>query len=109
MSPRIEKYALCPHCKVELRGPTPRVCPACGGSLQKRFLKWGCLTSAPPILLAAAALAFGASRSEGSGGYESSRGSEGSGGSGVAEPPQRPAAGPSEPTPSLQWPPPPSR
>jgi len=100
VSPRIEKYALCPHCKVELRGPTPRVCPACGGSLQKRFLKWGCLTSAPPILLAAAALAFGASDSVGSGGSE---------GSGVAEPPQRPAAGASEPTPSLQWPPPPSR
>jgi hypothetical protein len=36
------------------------VCPNCGGSLQKRFLTAGCLTSAPPIVIAMAAVGFGA-------------------------------------------------
>jgi hypothetical protein len=29
------------------------MCPQCGGSLQKRFLTAGCLSSAPPLVLAA--------------------------------------------------------
>jgi hypothetical protein len=62
MSPRILRLARCPHCRSDLSQPTPRMCPHCGGSLQKRFLTAGCLTSAPPIVLAFAALAFGASR-----------------------------------------------
>lgn len=53
MSPRILPVATCPHCKAELPQPTPRVCPACGGSLQKRFLTAGCLSSAPPLVLVA--------------------------------------------------------
>jgi predicted amidophosphoribosyltransferase len=53
MSPRILAVDRCPHCKSPLEKPTPRVCPACGGSLQKRFLTAGCLSSAPPIVLAA--------------------------------------------------------
>jgi hypothetical protein len=53
MSPRILEVDRCPHCKSPLAKPTPRVCPACGGSLQKRFLTAGCLSSAPPIVLVA--------------------------------------------------------
>jgi predicted amidophosphoribosyltransferase len=53
MSPRILDVDHCPHCKGNLSKPTPRVCPQCGGSLQKRFLTAGCLTSAPPLVLAA--------------------------------------------------------
>jgi hypothetical protein len=52
MSPRIQKARQCPHCRAVLPQPTPRVCPECAGSLQKRFLSCGCLTSAPPVLLA---------------------------------------------------------
>jgi len=51
MSPRILDTRQCPHCKAELAQPTPRVCPTCGGSLQQRHLKLGCLTSAPRLLL----------------------------------------------------------
>ena len=51
MSPRILDTKRCPHCKEVLPEPTPRVCPACGGSIQKRFLSAGCLTSAPPPVL----------------------------------------------------------
>jgi len=43
----------CPHCKKELEKPLPRACPKCGGSLQKRYLTAGCLTSKPLVLLAA--------------------------------------------------------
>ncbi len=53
MSPRILEVDHCPHCKAALSKPTPRVCPVCGGSLQKRFLTAGCLSSAPPLLLVA--------------------------------------------------------
>jgi hypothetical protein len=53
MSPRILDVDRCPHCKEKLPKPTPRVCPSCAGSLQKRFLTAGCLTSAPPLVLAA--------------------------------------------------------
>lgn len=56
MSPRVLKTGQCPHCKQELEQPTPRVCPHCGGSLQQRFLKAGCLTSAPKLLLLGAGL-----------------------------------------------------
>ena len=56
MSPRILKTGSCPHCHAKLEQPTPRVCPACGGSLQQRFLKAGCLSSAPKLLLFGAAL-----------------------------------------------------
>lgn len=56
MSPRILDRSDCPHCGAELPDPTPRVCPDCGGSLQKRYLTWGCLSSAPPVLLAGLAL-----------------------------------------------------
>jgi predicted amidophosphoribosyltransferase len=51
MSPRILDTRRCPHCKAELPQPTPRLCPSCGGSLQQRHLKIGCLTSAPKIVL----------------------------------------------------------
>ena len=51
MSPRILEVERCPHCKAELPKPTPRVCPSCAGSLQKRHLSIGCLTSAPPLFL----------------------------------------------------------
>lgn len=53
MSPRILKTSVCPHCQGNLQKPTPRACPHCGGSLQKRFLTIGCLSSAPPLWLAA--------------------------------------------------------
>ncbi len=51
MSPRILETDTCPHCKAPLPKPVPRVCPVCGGSLQKRYLTYGCLTSAPPLVL----------------------------------------------------------
>jgi hypothetical protein len=43
----------CPHCRAELERPLPRACPACGGSLQKRYLSAGCLTSRPMLVLLA--------------------------------------------------------
>ena len=46
----------CPHCGIELPEPKPRVCPSCAGSLQKRHLRFGCLTSAPKLLLFALGL-----------------------------------------------------
>ncbi|TAJ25421.1 MAG: hypothetical protein EPO68_00060 [Planctomycetota bacterium] len=51
MSPRILKTDKCVHCGVALEQPTPRLCPKCGGSLQQRYLKWGCLSSKPLVLL----------------------------------------------------------
>lgn len=57
MSPRIEQRKQCPHCRAALPQPTPRVCPQCAGSLQKRFLSIGCLSSAPPLILALCGLA----------------------------------------------------
>jgi predicted amidophosphoribosyltransferase len=51
MSPRILDVDYCPHCKAKLPKPTPRACLECGGSLQKRHLSIGCLTSAPPVIL----------------------------------------------------------
>ena len=57
MSPRLIEGDRCPHCGAELPDPKPRVCPGCMGSLQKRYLSAGCLTSAPKLLLAALLLA----------------------------------------------------
>ena len=51
MSPRILELKQCPHCGADLPQPTPRICPECGGSLQKRYLTAGCLTSKPMLLL----------------------------------------------------------
>lgn len=56
MSPKILEVSRCPACKAELPHPPPRICPACGGSLQQRYLKAGCLTSAPKLLLFAVGL-----------------------------------------------------
>ena len=50
MSPRILELDRCPHCKGKLERPTPRSCPHCAGSLQQRYLKAGCLSSAPRLL-----------------------------------------------------------
>ena len=51
MSPKILDTTHCPACKTELPQPPPRICPNCGGSLQQRYLKAGCLTSAPKVFL----------------------------------------------------------
>jgi predicted amidophosphoribosyltransferase len=48
--PRLIERRTCPHCEARLPEPRPRSCPTCGGSLQKRFLQIGCLSSAPPII-----------------------------------------------------------
>jgi len=53
--PRLIRERRCPHCGHELAEPRPRVCPTCGGSLQQRYLRAGCLSSAPPLI----ALALG--------------------------------------------------
>jgi hypothetical protein len=53
--PRLIPGKHCPHCRAELPEPKPRACPECGGTLQQRFLKAGCLTSAPKLLLLGAA------------------------------------------------------
>lgn len=60
MSPRILDVDQCPHCKGALTKPTPRLCPHCGGSLQHRYTTWGCLTSAPKVLLVAGTIAWAA-------------------------------------------------
>ncbi|HUR26818.1 MAG TPA: hypothetical protein VM509_01420 [Planctomycetota bacterium] len=49
--PRLIDSPFCPHCKAKLPVPKPRSCPMCAGSLNQRFLKVGCLTSAPPLVL----------------------------------------------------------
>ena len=54
--PRVLPLTHCNRCRTELPEPTPRVCPSCGASLQKRFLTAGCLSSAPPLLFLAAGL-----------------------------------------------------
>lgn len=51
MAPRLIQEDRCPHCDFELPDPKPRVCPACAGSLQVRYLKKGCLTSKPLVLV----------------------------------------------------------
>lgn len=49
--PRILKTKTCPHCGADLDQPPPRVCPTCGGSIQQRYLKAGCLHSGPVIFV----------------------------------------------------------
>ncbi len=51
--PRLIEEDRCPHCAAELPEPKPRVCPACAGSLQQRYLRAGCLSSGPRLLLLA--------------------------------------------------------
>lgn len=51
MSPRILELERCPHCEGALPRPTPRVCPHCAGSLQQRYLRLGCISSKPLLLL----------------------------------------------------------
>jgi len=48
--PRLIADDRCPHCGAALADPKPRVCPACAGSLQQRYLRAGCLSSAPLVL-----------------------------------------------------------
>ena len=55
--PRLIEEQRCPHCKAELPQEKPRSCPDCGGSLQQRHLRAGCLTSAPKALLCGLGLA----------------------------------------------------
>ena len=54
--PRLIDADRCPHCAEELPKTSPEergaVCPRCGGSLQQRYLRAGCFSSAPPVLLA---------------------------------------------------------
>jgi predicted amidophosphoribosyltransferase len=56
MSPRILDLKQCPHCEAPLERPVPRVCPHCAGSLQQRYLRWGCLSSKPLLILLGALL-----------------------------------------------------
>lgn len=51
MPPKLIEEGRCPHCGADLAEPKPRVCPECMGSLQKRYLASGCLTSAPKLIL----------------------------------------------------------
>lgn len=51
MTPRLIDADTCPHCEAELPDPLPRSCPDCGGSLQKRYLEAGCLSSKPVLLI----------------------------------------------------------
>jgi hypothetical protein len=48
--PRIIEAKQCPHCGAGLPQPVPRSCPACAGSLQQRYLKAGCFSTAPPCI-----------------------------------------------------------
>jgi predicted amidophosphoribosyltransferase len=48
--PRLIKEANCPHCGAALPDPKPRSCPRCAGSLQQRYLRAGCLSSAPKLI-----------------------------------------------------------
>ncbi len=52
--PRLIPDKHCPHCGALLPDPKPRTCPQCMGSLQQRFLRYGCLSSAPLLVCAAA-------------------------------------------------------
>jgi hypothetical protein len=56
--PRIIKARSCPHCGEALPTEVPRVCPSCAGSLQKRYLKLGCLSTAPIWILAVIGLRY---------------------------------------------------
>jgi len=54
--PRLIESRQCPHCGAKLPEPKPRICPSCAGSLQKRHLRVGCLSSAPKLVVIGAAL-----------------------------------------------------
>ncbi len=54
--PKLIDRNSCPHCNAELPAPKPRVCPECMGSLQQRFLKLGCISSGPALILLALGL-----------------------------------------------------
>lgn len=54
--PKLIDEKHCPHCGAELPEPKPRMCPQCAGSLQQRYLKTGCLTSAPRLVVLGIAL-----------------------------------------------------
>ena len=56
----------CPHCKAPVPKDHGRSCLECGGSLQKRYLSIGCLTS-KPIILFALLLPWWATRASSSG------------------------------------------
>ena len=49
--PRLIEASKCPHCGTHLPAcepqDRPRVCPDCAGSLQQRYLRAGCISSAP--------------------------------------------------------------
>jgi predicted amidophosphoribosyltransferase len=51
--PRLIAEDHCPHCRAKLPVPKPRACPRCAASLNQRYLRWGCLSSAPPLILLA--------------------------------------------------------
>lgn len=51
--PKLIASKLCPHCGEKLPDTRPRVCPECMGSLQQRYLKAGCLSSGPTVLVLA--------------------------------------------------------
>lgn len=48
--PRLVQTDSCPHCGEKLGEVRSRICTACGGSLQQRYLKAGCLSTAPILL-----------------------------------------------------------
>ncbi len=52
--PRLIPDKFCPHCRAELPEPKPPACAECGGSLNQRFLRAGCLSSAPLLLASSA-------------------------------------------------------
>jgi predicted amidophosphoribosyltransferase len=54
--PKLIDERRCPHCGAQLPEPKPRMCPVCAGSLQVRFLKYGCLSSAPKLIALAVGL-----------------------------------------------------
>lgn len=58
MSARLLLVDDCPHCKRELPERGLRTCPHCGGSLQQRYLRAGCLSSSPMLLILSIATAW---------------------------------------------------
>ena len=58
MSPRLLLVDNCPHCQEKLPERGLRTCPLCGGSLQQRYLRAGCLSSSPVLLIFALAAAW---------------------------------------------------
>ena len=54
--PRLLEGDRCPHCGEDLPEERSSVCPACGVSLEQRYLKAGCISSAPPVFLIGALL-----------------------------------------------------